>query len=126
MKDLGELEAEVMARLWDWDRTCTVRDILEDLAPDRQLAYTTVMTVLDNLHKKGFVTRQAVGRAYHYQSVKGREEHTADLITIALARSDDRPASLLRFVERLDPEEQAALRASLERLPEQRPRHGRS
>ena len=126
MKDLGELEAEVMARLWDWDRTCTVRDILEDLAPDRQLAYTTVMTVLDNLHKKGFVTRQAVGRAYHYQSVQSREEHTADLIPIALARSDDRPASLLRFVERLDPEEQAALRASLERLPEQRPRHGRS
>lgn len=126
MKDLGELEAEVMARLWDWDRTCTVRDILQDMTADRQLAYTTVMTVLDNLHKKGFVSRKAVGRAYHYRSVKSREEHTADLITFALARSDDRPASLLKFVERLDPEEQAALRASLDRLPEQRPRRGRS
>ena len=80
---------------------------------------------MDNLHKKGYVAREAVGRAYHYRSVKSREEHTADLISVALEGSDDRTASLLRFVERLDPEELAALRASLQRLAEQPPRRVR-
>ena len=125
MRDLGELEAEVMRRLWDWDRACTVREILEDLAPNRRLAYTTVMTVLDNLHTKGFVTREAAGRAYSYTSVRSREEHTADLISVALERSDDRAASLLRFVERLDPAELAVLRESLARTVEPPRRPGR-
>lgn len=124
MRDLGELEAQVMRRLWDWDCACTVREVLADLTADRKLAYTTVMTVLDNLHKKGYVSREVVGRAYHYRSVKTREEHTADLISVALERSHDRPASLLLFVERLDPEEQAALRASLAAMVEQ-PSRGR-
>lgn len=113
MRDLGALEAEVMRRLWDWDRACTVREVLADLSSDRPLAYTTVMTVLDNLHRKGLVTREVVGPAYHYRSVKSREEHTADLIATILERSDDRTASLLKFVERLNPTEKAALRKSL-------------
>lgn len=102
-----------MRRLWDWGRACTVREVLADLSSDRQLAYTTVMTVLDNLHRKGLVTREVVGRAYHYRSVKSREEHTADLIATILEGTDDRTASLLKFVERLNPTEQAALRKSL-------------
>lgn len=105
-----------MHRLWESGHACTVREVLEDLNRDRRLAYTTVMTVLDNLHKKGFVTREAVGRAYRYRSAKSRDEHTADLISAVLEASEDRPASLLRFVERLDPAELAELRESLTRL----------
>lgn len=122
MRRLGDLEAEVMNRLWESGQTCTVREVLEDLNRDRRLAYTTVMTVLDNLHKKGLVTREPVGRAYRYRSAKSRDEHTADLISVVLERSEDRPASLLKFVERLDPDELAELQESLTRLSVELPR----
>ena len=116
MRNLGELESEVMTRVWDWQRPCTVREVHEDLSRDRKIAYTTVLTVLDNLHKKGLVTREPVGRAYYYQSVGTREEHTADLIAVILEHSQDRPASLLKFVERLDSREVSHLRAALNAL----------
>lgn len=116
MRELGELESRVMQRLWTSGGACTVRDVLQDLSQDRPLAYTTVMTVLDNLHKKGFVSREAVGRAYHYRSVRTRDEHAAELISTVLDRSQDRPAALLKFVERLDPHELVELQQSLARL----------
>ena len=49
MRMLGELEARVMRRIWDRDGPVTVRDITDDLRRDRPIAYTTVMTVMDNL-----------------------------------------------------------------------------
>ena len=52
MAGLGELEREVMARLWDAGEPLTVRQVHERLDPARGLAYTTVMTVLDRLAKK--------------------------------------------------------------------------
>jgi len=116
VRQLGDLEAAVMDRLWLWRRPTTVREVLEDLAPERKLAYTTIMTVMDNLHRKGLLTREQVGRAYRYSTVRSRSEHTADLIASVLAKSDDRTAPLLRFVERLNPDEVARLRASLEAL----------
>lgn len=116
MRQLGDLEAAVMDRLWLWRRPTTVREVLEDLAPERKLAYTTIMTVMDNLHRKSLLTREQVGRAYRYSTVRSRSEHTADLIASVLAKSDDRTAPLLRFVERLNPDEVARLRASLEAL----------
>lgn len=105
-----------MRRVWDWDRTCTVRDVFDDITQDRKLAYTTVMTVFDNLFKKGLLTRTAIGRTYHYRSVTTREEHTAALMTSVLSQSDNRPASLLRFVEHLTPTEQRSLRDTLNTL----------
>ena len=116
MGNLGELEAQVMQRLWDWGRECTVREVFDDLVRQRRLAYTTVMTVMDNLFKKGFVTRTVRGRAYLYRSAKTREEHAADLIGYALDAAPDRTAGLLRFVERLDRDEVSTLRSVLDRL----------
>src|SRR5439155_924565 len=57
-KFLGPLEAEVMDRLWK-RRSATVRDIVEDLGRSRQLAYTTVMTIMTRLHAKGLLARGA-------------------------------------------------------------------
>ena len=53
MRQLGELEAVIMDRLWEWGRPALVREMVDDLHDERPLAYTTVMTVMENLHRKG-------------------------------------------------------------------------
>lgn len=103
-----------MDRLWSWDRSVVVREVLEDLQRDRAIAYTTVMTVLDNLHRKGFVVREKDGRAYRYRSTHTREEHTATVLEQVLASSRDRGAALLHFVEKMPAEEIACLREALD------------
>src|SRR5206468_2997778 len=60
MRRFGELEAVIMDRLWERGRPALVREMVEDLREDRALAYTTVMTVMDNLYRKGWLRR---GRA---------------------------------------------------------------
>jgi predicted transcriptional regulator len=113
MRQFGELEAVVMDRLWSWDRPVVVRDVLGDLQRNRTIAYTTVMTVLDNLHRKGFVIREKDGRAYRYRPAHTREEHTASLMEQALADGGDRGTALLHFVERMPADEIARLREAL-------------
>lgn len=114
MRQLGELEAAVMERLWAWERPVVVREVLEDLQRDRAIAYTTVMTVLDNLHRKGFVVREKDGRAYRYRPTHTREEHTAAVLDQVLSRSQDRGAALLHFVEKMSADEIARLREALD------------
>ena len=66
-RQLPELELEVMKVLWRRD-TATVADVQEELKPARPLAYTTVMTVLDRLARKGVVTRSLTGKAWLYSA----------------------------------------------------------
>lgn len=114
VRQLGELEAVVMDRLWAWEHPATVREVLDDLSRDRKLAYTTVMTVMDNLHRKGVLTREPDGRAYRYTPARTRAEHNAELIAAVLANSEDRTAPLLRFVEQMTPAEVKRLRLALD------------
>ena len=113
MKQMGQLEAVVMHRLWDWDRPASVREVVDDLQRERKIAYTTVMTVLDNLHRKGLVARNKQGRAYAYTAVMSQEEHTASLLEGVLAQTADRGAALLNFVEQLSPDEQVQVHTAL-------------
>jgi predicted transcriptional regulator len=62
---LGGLEAAVMAVLWEKPEV-TVHDVLDAMAWDKPLAYTTVMTVLNRLVEKGFARRELQGRAARY------------------------------------------------------------
>ena len=117
MRGFGDLEATLMNRLWDADGPRTVRDIHTDLATERQLAYTTVMTVMDKLHRKGWLTREPAGRAYTYTAAVTREQYTADLMSEALAASTDRSATLVAFLDQLDPTEAAQLRDALDERP---------
>lgn len=103
-----------MDRLWSWDRPTSVREVVDDLRHERDLAYTTVMTVMDNLHRKGLLARDRAGRAYRYRPVASREEHTAQLMEAALAAGGDRTAALLRFVDRMDRAQVTALRKALD------------
>ena len=113
MKQMGQLEAVVMHRLWAWDRPASVREVVDDLQRERKIAYTTVLTVLDNLHRKGLVHRQKQGRAYVYTAVMSQEDHTASMLEEVLAQTPDRGAALLNFVEQLSSEEQVQVRTAL-------------
>lgn len=116
MRQFGNLEAMVMDRLWAWDRPAAVREVLEDLQKDRSIAYTTVMTVMDNLFQKGVLTRELDGRAYLYRPVRTREEHTAELMEQVLASGGDAGATLLHFVERMPSKDVSQLREVLDQI----------
>ena len=115
MRGLGALEAAVMDLLWSAGEPRTVRAVFEDFRQQRRIAYTTVMTVMDNLHRKGWLRRELVGRAYLYEPVRSREEHSAELMGEALADSVDLATTLVHFVERMSPEEARLLRDALAR-----------
>ena len=102
-----------MERLWSWNRPVTGREVLEDLRRDRTIAYTTVMTVMDHLHRKGFLIREMDGRAYRYAPAQTREQFNAELMGQVLASSRDWAATLLHFLEQMPPEEVARLREAL-------------
>ncbi len=108
---LGDLEREVMAVLWDANEPLTVRQVHESLSRDRDLAYTTVMTVLDRLAKKSVVVQQKADRAYRYAAAQSREEMTAAVMLDALSASPDQDAALAYFVGQLPPD---ALSAAIE------------
>src|SRR4026209_358320 len=71
---LGHLEREVMDVVWRAEQT-TVREVQAVLP--RRVAYTTVMTTLDRLFKKGFVARNRAGRAFVYRALRTRQENEA-------------------------------------------------
>lgn len=98
-----------MTRVWEWNRPVTVREVLEDLQQDRSIAYTTVMTVLDNLHQKGWVRREAEGRAYRYEAVSTRAAYSAALMNDAWSQSDNPAAALVAFFGMMSPEQRQAL-----------------
>ena len=111
---LGELERKVMEVLWtDFGVPVTVRHV-EDRLPG--YAYTTLLTVLTRLHRKGMVRRTKEGRAFRYSAVTSREEYTAELMRDALGAATDRRAVLVRFAETVSPAEAAVLRGVLSGL----------
>jgi predicted transcriptional regulator len=120
MRALGDLEVQVMRRIWARREPVTVRDVLGDLRTERPIAYTTVMTVMGNLQKKGWLRRHAEGRAYRYEPLVSAEEYSAGLMRQALAASTDRPAVLMHFIEELSAEEAKALEEAYRRLTGQR------
>jgi predicted transcriptional regulator len=69
--DLGRLETAVMDVVWDRGES-SVRDVSERIG--RPLAYTTVMTTLDRLYKKGFLERRKLDRAFLYSPKLSRRD----------------------------------------------------
>ncbi len=102
-----------MTRVWKWNRPVTVREVLEDLQRERSIAYTTVMTVLDNLHQKGWVRRESEGRAYRYEAVSTRAAYAAALMNDAWSQSDNPAAALVAFFGMMSDEQRQALRDAI-------------
>jgi predicted transcriptional regulator len=122
MRRFGELEAVIMEWLWQRGRPALVREVLDGLPGDRQLAYTTVMTVMDNLHRKGWLRRERDGRAWRYEPTGSRSGYTAALMNEALATSPDRRRALAHFALQMSPHDAAVLRDALDQaLPGREP-----
>ncbi len=79
---IGSLEADILAIVWDLG-TAKVRDVYEILRERRTIAYTTVMTVMNNLVKKNLLSQDRSGIAYEYTpAIPGREVATTVLDSV--------------------------------------------
>jgi predicted transcriptional regulator len=121
---LGKLERSVMESLWEMARdrpgaTFTAREVAATLP---RHAYTTVLTVLDRLTRKGFLERFRDGRSHHYAPTGSRESYIAQLMHDALGDTRDREAALVHFAETVTSSEAVLLREVLRRLERERPR----
>lgn len=105
MSGFGELESAVMDIMWDADSPRSVRDVRTDLQRGREIAYTTVMTVMERLFRKQMLTRSEDGKAYLYQPAMSRADYAADVMAAALADTEDRTAALVHFADRVSPQE---------------------
>jgi predicted transcriptional regulator len=118
VRGFGDLEAEVMHRVWGHDGPVTVREIFEEMRKQRTIAYTTVMSTMDNLHRKGWLNRDKDGKAYRYTAVASREEYSARLMREAMAEAEDTEAVLSHFVAQMDGEQSQVLGEVLRKLRE--------
>lgn len=113
MRSFGELEARIMRVVWQCEVPVTAHEVLEQLSSDRDVAYTTAITVIERLRHKGWLARERDGRAYRYRATKDEGEYAASLMGQVLQEASDRSAALLRFTDQLSRSEVAALRQAL-------------
>lgn len=105
MAVLGDLEQHVMAVLWRARSPLSVREVHESLHYSREVAYTTVMTVLDRLSKKGVVERQLDGRAWLYRATKACVDlHVDEILAMLSGCGEGHARSILADVEARLPE----------------------
>lgn len=87
LDSLGILERRTLEEVWRGSEV-SVRDVV--IALDGTYAYTTVMTTLDRLYKKGYLSRRKVRRAFVYSAAMSREQLNAGLAADFIASLIDR------------------------------------
>lgn len=121
MRGFGDLEAVVMEHVWDHGGGVTVREVFDEMTGTREIAYTTVMSTCDNLHRKGWLEREREGKAYRYWPTMTREERSAHLMHDAFQEGGDADLVLNFFLDQISEEESARLRVALRRAARRRP-----
>jgi predicted transcriptional regulator len=116
VRGFGDLEAVMMDRLWNREGKTTVREVVDELRGEREIAYTTVMSTMDNLHTKGWLAREREGKAYTYWPTLTREQYSARLMHEALDAGRNSDLVLTHLLEQMTDEESANLRKALARL----------
>ena len=111
---IGSLEADILAIIWESQRA-TVRDVYETLREQRPIAYTTVMTVMNNLVKKDLLTQDRTAIAYVYTpAIPGNEVASTILDSVVQrlfrGRSNLALSHLLGLKDDLNPEQAEELR----------------
>lgn len=124
--ELGSAELEVLKTLWDHG-SCTVRQVLNRLhAQGRQVAYTTVLTVLSRLEQKGFVKSDKSDQAYVYRAMASRQKVTASRLRSVIEQLYDGAAApmVLQLMreEKFSPDEIAELQNLIDQLDRKRKR----
>jgi BlaI family transcriptional regulator, penicillinase repressor len=111
---LGELEARVLEVVWDRGGWLTTREVLAILTRERRLAYTTVMTILVKLWRKGLLERTKDGRAFAYHAVLTREEWAARRMGELLSVAENHALALSHFVSGIGNADVSQLRRLLQ------------
>ena len=98
---LGALEERVMAILWRAKEPMAVRDVSRRLRGKPALAYTTVMTTLDRLFKKGLLAREKQGNAFVYRAEMSRDDYRRRIVeeTMGVLLEDSADPVLAAFVD---------------------------
>lgn len=114
---LGELEARVLEQLWE-DRPLTTPEVFALVGEPRGLAYTTILTVLQRLSRKGLVMRAGAGRSHRYTPALSRGEFLSrrgeGLASELVRLGESGIAAFLAEAERLDPKVIESIRKQLE------------
>jgi predicted transcriptional regulator len=93
------LELECLKALWSLGEA-TVRQIRNSVLPQRRLAYTTVMTLMERLTRRGCVQRRKSGRTFLYSAVLSQDEvRMAALRDLLEAHFDGNPLALRRYLD---------------------------
>ncbi len=104
---LTEAELRLMDVLWKKE-AATVSDVVAALPHNESLAYSTVLTTLRILERKGYVSHEKEGRAYVYQPVVGREDARRSVVRYMMSRffNNSAEALMLNILENeaVDPE----------------------
>lgn len=117
-RERGQLEAEVMRILWDHDDAIGVRAVQEGFGDRNVPAYTTLLTVLDRLQKKGEVVRIAASpRKVRFRPTRSDGERAGAAMLSVLEGTGDRAEALARFADHLSARDAEMLERAL------RPRH---
>jgi predicted transcriptional regulator len=117
---IGSLEADILAVIWERQQS-TVRDVYETLRAQRQIAYTTVMTVMNNLVKKNLLTQDRTGIAFVYTpAIPGNDVAGTIMDSVVQrlfrGRSNVALSHLLGLERDLDPKQAAELREYAEQI----------
>jgi predicted transcriptional regulator len=110
VREFGELEGAIMDVMWAADGPYVVREVRERMRYGRPVAYTTVMTVMGILFRKGVLMREKTGRAWRYWPAESREEHDARLMVEVFHSGGNRSVTMRRFLESVGDESLASLR----------------
>ena len=107
---LGEQEHEILSAVWQLG-TCTVRQVHERVGVRRGLAYTTISTVLDRLHKKGFLSREREGKTLVYRAAKREGSVQQSRVRTLVDRifGDDPEPAVARLVDAVETYDPALL-----------------
>lgn len=102
-KVLGSLENDVMEVIWLKNTEVSVRDVFETLSSTREIAYTTVMTIMGRLAEKGVLIKRKEGNAFLFSPVITREDFTTQMVDNVIddLLSDYSEAAIASFISRV-------------------------
>jgi predicted transcriptional regulator len=108
IKQLSELEQEVMGVVWSLGK-CTIREVVEETNKKKNLAYTTIATILERLHEKGLVKKDTSSFTVIFTPKQTKEEFSQRIARTLLDKffgsfGDAAIASFAKSIDRLPKE----------------------